>query len=80
MSEAGVREAAVPLPRWEPYGVAAACVLAVSLMAPIGDYLTDDTFIHLQYARHLAGGEGLVFKRPLAAKAPAKRAARKARR
>ena len=39
----------------------AALALAAALMIPIAGYLTDDTFIHLQYARHLAAGEGLVF-------------------
>jgi hypothetical protein len=32
-------------------------------MMPVRGYLTDDTFIHLQYARHLADGQGLVFNR-----------------
>jgi len=33
----------------------------VALMWPVRGYLTDDTFIHLQYARHLAEGKGFVF-------------------
>jgi len=39
----------------------AALALALALMAPLRGYLTDDTFIHLQYARHLAAGAGPVF-------------------
>ena len=38
-------------------GLALACVL----MWPLRGYLTDDTFIHLQVARHLAEGHGPVF-------------------
>jgi arabinofuranosyltransferase len=36
-------------------------LIAIALMVPVRHYLTDDTFIHLQYARHLAAGDGLVF-------------------
>ncbi len=50
-----------PMTAIERAGLAAALLLAAGLMWPIRDYLTDDTFIHLQYARHLAAGEGLVF-------------------
>lgn len=50
-----------PWTRLEKLGLAAALALAAALMAPIGDYVTDDTFIHLQYATHLAHGQGLVF-------------------
>jgi arabinofuranosyltransferase len=39
----------------------AAVLLVAALAWPLRGYVTDDTFIHLQYARHLAGGEGLVF-------------------
>ena len=39
--------------------VSVGILLAMTLS--IRDYLTDETFIHLQYARHLAGGHGLVF-------------------
>jgi hypothetical protein len=35
--------------------------LAACLMWPLRGYLTDDTFIHLQVARHLAEGHGPVF-------------------
>ena len=41
--------------------VAAAVVLVLALAIPLHGYLTDDTFIHLQYARNLATGQGLVF-------------------
>jgi hypothetical protein len=50
-----------PLTRVEKIGLAAAVLLALSLMWPLRHYVTDDTYIHLQYARHLAQGEGLVF-------------------
>jgi hypothetical protein len=45
----------------EQTGLAVGLVLAAGLMWPLRGYLTDDTFIHLQYARHLAAGRGLVF-------------------
>ena len=50
-----------PMTWVERAGLVAGLVLAAALMWPIRAYLTDDTFIHLQYARHLAGGFGLVF-------------------
>lgn len=49
------------LTRLETVTLVAALALAAALMWPVRGYLTDDTFIHLQYARHLAGGEGFVF-------------------
>ncbi len=53
-------------PASEPMGIeavalAAGFALAVTLMWPLRGYVTDDTFIHLQYARHLADGNGPVF-------------------
>jgi arabinofuranosyltransferase len=50
-----------PPTRLEQAALAGALVVAAALMWPLRHYLTDDTFIHLQYARHLAHGEGLVF-------------------
>jgi hypothetical protein len=50
-----------PLSGVERAGLVLGLALAAALMWPIRGYLTDDTFIHLQYARHLAGGQGLVF-------------------
>ena len=50
-----------PLSRVERIGLLGALALVMVLMWPLRHYLTDDTFIHLQYARHLARGEGLVF-------------------
>jgi len=50
-----------PVARIEKIGLAVGLVLAAALMWPIRHYLTDDTFIHLQYAKHLAQGQGLVF-------------------
>jgi arabinofuranosyltransferase len=38
-----------------------ALAIAACAMFPVRGYLTDDTFIHLQYARHLASGAGPVF-------------------
>jgi hypothetical protein len=50
-----------PLTRIERIGLAAGLALAGVLVWPLRGYLTDDTYIHLQYARHLAAGQGLVF-------------------
>jgi hypothetical protein len=50
-----------PMTRVERVGLAVALLLATALMWPLRHYLTDDTFIHLQYARNLAAGHGLVF-------------------
>jgi hypothetical protein len=50
-----------PLTRVERWGLAVALLLALALMWPLQHYVTDDTFIHLQYARNLAEGHGLVF-------------------
>lgn len=50
-----------PVTRVERIGLAIALVLALALMWPVRHYLTDDTFIHLQYAKHLAAGNGFVF-------------------
>ena len=37
-------------------------VLACAALAwPLRGYITDDTFIHLQYAHHVAAGDGFVF-------------------
>jgi len=38
-----------------------ALLLCAGLAWPLRAYVTDDTFIHLQYARHLAAGDGFVF-------------------
>ncbi len=51
----------VPFGPLEAGALAGAWVLAALLMWPLRGYLTDDTFIHLQYARNLAAGQGLVF-------------------
>ena len=50
-----------PLRPIERIGLVVGLLLAAALMWPVRGYLTDDTFIHLQYARHLAEGRGLVF-------------------
>ena len=42
-------------------GLVAAVVLTAALAWPLRGYVTDDTYIHLQYARHLAAGDGFVF-------------------
>lgn len=49
------------LTRLEIVALGVALLLAAALMWPVRGYLTDDTFIHLQYARHLAEGSGFVF-------------------
>jgi hypothetical protein len=50
-----------PVTPVERIGLVAGLVLALLLMWPIRGYVTDDTYIHLQYAKHLAQGDGLVF-------------------
>ena len=54
----------VPLPpftRIERVAMVVSVGILLAMTLSIREYLTDDTFIHLQYARHLAGGHGLVF-------------------
>ncbi len=41
--------------------LAVAVVLHLALVASLGDALIDDTYIHLQYAKHFRDGHGLVF-------------------
>jgi len=53
--------APVPFTRIEKIALGVALALALILMWPLRGYLTDDTFIHLRYAQHLARGQGLVF-------------------
>ena len=53
--------ARAPLTRLEAGALVMGLALAALLMWPLRGYVTDDTFIHLQYARHLADGKGLVF-------------------
>ena len=50
-----------PMTRVERFGLAVGLALAALLMWPVREYVTDDTYIHLQYATHLAHGQGLVF-------------------
>ena len=50
-----------PITRLERWALAGGVLLAAALMWPLRGYLTDDTFIHLQYARNVAAGHGLVF-------------------
>ncbi len=50
-----------PLTRIEWIALAIALLLAMGLMWPVRGYLTDDTFIHLQFAKNLAAGRGFVF-------------------
>ncbi len=50
-----------PLTRIEKFGLAIALLLVVALMWPLRGYITDDTYIHLQYAKNLAAGNGFVF-------------------
>jgi hypothetical protein len=53
--------ARAPATRLEHAGLVLAVLLCAALAWPLRHYVTDDTFIHLQYARHLAHGEGFVF-------------------
>lgn len=50
-----------PATRAERLVLVVALLLSASLAWPLRGYLTDDTFIHLQYARHVAEGQGFVF-------------------
>ncbi len=50
-----------PLTRIERAALAIGVGIVLAMMWSIRAYVTDDTFIHLQYARHLALGHGLVF-------------------
>ncbi len=52
---------ASPLTRVERLGLVAGLLLMAALMWPLRGMLSDDTFFQLQYARHLAAGQGLVF-------------------
>jgi hypothetical protein len=55
------RDARAPITPLEAGSLAVALALAAALMGPLRGYITDDTFIHLQYARNLAEGHGPVF-------------------
>jgi len=55
------RDARAPITPLEAGSLAVALALAAALMWPLRAYITDDTFIHLQYARNLAEGHGPVF-------------------
>jgi hypothetical protein len=48
-------------PGW--LAILASLFLAAALFLPYRGYLTDDTFIHLQFAKHVARGEGFAFNR-----------------
>jgi hypothetical protein len=50
-----------PLSPTERVALVAALLVVTALCWPVRGYLTDDTFIHLQYAKNLARGHGLVF-------------------
>lgn len=54
----GPLEDATPL---EHAALLVALALTSALLWPLRHYVTDDTYIHLQYAKHLAQGHGLVF-------------------
>lgn len=58
-----IRAFQAPMTRIERIGLVVGLLLALALTWPLRGYLTDDTFIHLQFARHLADGEGIVFNR-----------------
>ncbi len=50
-----------PGARVERVALVAAVLLCAALAWPLRHYVTDDTFIHLQYARNVAEGRGFVF-------------------
>ena len=50
-----------PLVLVERLALLVAAGLALGLLLPLHGYVTDDTYIHLRFAQHLARGEGLVF-------------------
>jgi hypothetical protein len=50
-----------PMLQVERIGLAIGLIAAVVLMWPLRAHVTDDTYVHLQYARHLAQGSGPVF-------------------
>jgi hypothetical protein len=50
-----------PMTGVERAGLVIGLLLAAALMWPLRGQLADDTFVHLQYARHLAHGQGPVF-------------------
>ncbi len=45
----------------ERAGLVVGLALATAMIVPVSSHVTDDTYTHLQYARHLAEGKGLVF-------------------
>ena len=62
MSEAKVHSmSAPPAGRLERAALLLALVVALAAILPLRGYITDDTYIHLQYARNLAEGRGFVF-------------------
>jgi len=54
-------ERSAPMSRVERFGLIAGLVLAVALMWPLREHVTDQMFVHLQHARNLSEGRGLVF-------------------
>ncbi|HYR69064.1 MAG TPA: hypothetical protein VER77_04230, partial [Candidatus Dormibacteraeota bacterium] len=54
----------VPRDAWRPRHTAllvAILLLGLGHLTPFLGYLTDDTFIHLQFAKNLIGGRGFAF-------------------
>lgn len=45
----------------ERVALVAGLLVSAALLWPLRHYVTDDTYIHMQYAKHLAQGRGLVF-------------------
>lgn len=56
-----IRAGEGPLTRVEWAGLLVALAISIGLMVPLRGYVTDDTYIHLRYADHLARGQGMVF-------------------
>ena len=50
-----------PMLRVERVGLALGFAIVLILSWPLRHHVVDDTFVHLQFARHLAQGSGPVF-------------------
>ncbi|HYM80151.1 MAG TPA: hypothetical protein VEY91_01925 [Candidatus Limnocylindria bacterium] len=56
-----IATSATPVTRLERVALVVALALTAALMMPMRLAVNDGTYVHLQYARHLASGQGLVF-------------------
>src|SRR5262245_18195884 len=53
----------IPMSRSERVSLVTGLLLATALMYPLQQSLLDDTYVHLQYARNIAEGQGPVVNR-----------------